>query len=124
MSSDIKYWVQECERSKIAKDSGHVPHSFMGQLLASRPNEIVAIDFTLLEPSRNGFKNALVMTDVFSKFTVAVPTRDQRASTVVQVLVHEWFYKFGVPGCLHLDQGRKFESSWIHLLCSLYKIPY
>ena len=33
------------------------------------------IDFTLLEPSRNGVENVLIMTDVFSKFTVAVPTR-------------------------------------------------
>ncbi|KAI3366993.1 hypothetical protein L3Q82_009626 [Scortum barcoo] len=86
MSSDIKSWVQQCERCQVAKDSGRVPHSFMGHLLASRPNEILAIDFTLLEPSRSGFENVLVMTDVFSKFTVAVPTRDQRASTVAQVL--------------------------------------
>ena len=49
----------------------------MGHLLASRPNEILAIDFTLLEPSHNGLENVLVMTDVFSKYTLAVPTRDQ-----------------------------------------------
>lgn len=69
----------------------------MGHLLASRPNKILAIDFTLLEPSRNGYENVVVMTDVFSKITVAVPTRDQRASTVAQVLISEWFYKFGMP---------------------------
>ncbi|KAI3352779.1 hypothetical protein L3Q82_019358 [Scortum barcoo] len=122
MSSDIKSWVQQCERCQVAKDSGRVPHSFMGHLLASRPNEILAIDFTLLEPSRSGFENVLVMTDVFSKFTVAVPTRDQRASTVAQVLVSEWFYKFGVPSRLHSDQGRSFESSLIGQLCSLYGV--
>lgn len=122
MASDIKNWVQQCERCQIAKDSGRVPHSYMGHLLASRPNEIVAIDFTLLEPSRNGLENVLVLTDVFSKFTVAVPTRDQRASTVAQVVVSEWFYKFGVPSRLHSDQGRSFESSLIHQLCALYSV--
>ena len=86
MSADIKEWVQTCERCQVAKDSGSVPHSFMGHVLASRPNEIVTIDFTLLEPSQNGLENVLVMTDVFSKYTVAVPTRDQRAVTVAQVL--------------------------------------
>ncbi|TWW67321.1 Retrovirus-related Pol polyprotein from transposon opus, partial [Takifugu flavidus] len=84
-----------CERCQVAKDSGQVHRSYMGHLLASRPNEILAVDFTLLEPSRNGFENVLVMTDVFSKFTVAVPTRDQRAVTVAQVLVTEWFYSMG-----------------------------
>lgn len=73
----------------------------MGHLLASRPNEILAIDFTVLEPSRTGIENVLVMTDVFTKYSMAVPTRDQRAETVVGVLVVEWFYKFGVPGQIH-----------------------
>ena len=122
MSSDIKSWVQKCERCQVAKDSGQVPHSYMGHLLASRPNEILALDFTLLEPSRSGLENVLVLTDVFSKFTVAVPTRDQRASTVAQILVSEWFYKFGVPSRIHSDQGRSFESSLIHQLCSLYGV--
>ncbi|KAL4004410.1 P2Y purinoceptor 4 [Sarotherodon galilaeus] len=92
MSSDIKQWVQRCERCQVAKDSELGSHSYMGHLLASRPNEILAIDFTVLEPSRSGVENVLVMTDVFSKYTVAVPTRDQRASTVAQALLTEWFF--------------------------------
>ncbi|KAL1259055.1 hypothetical protein QQF64_009632 [Cirrhinus molitorella] len=83
-----------------------VAQSFMGHLLASRPDEILAIDFTVLEPSSSGVENVLVMTDVFSKYTLAVPTQDQRAETVAQALVNEWFYKFGIPGHLHSDQGR------------------
>ena len=122
MSRDVKQWVLGCERCQVAKAAGSGFQSFMGHLLASRPNEILAMDFTLLEPSRNGYENVLVVTDVFSKFTVAVPTRDQRASTVAQVLVTEWFYKFGVPGRLHSDQGRSFESSLIHQLCLLYGV--
>lgn len=96
--------------------------SFMGHLLASCPNEILAMDFTLLEPSQNGLENVLIMTDVFSKYTLAVPTRDQRASTVARVLVSEWFYKFGVPARIHSDQGQNFESSLIRQLCVLYGI--
>ena len=122
MSSDIKRWVQECERCQVAKDSGSTPHSFMGHLLASRPNEIVAVDFTLLEPSQSGIENVLVMTDVFSKFSIAVPTRDQQASTVAQVLLNEWFYRYGVPSRIHSDQGRCFESRLIQQLCCLYGV--
>lgn len=91
----------------------------MGHLLASRPKEVLALGFTLLEPSWNLFENVLILTDVFSKFTVAVPTRDQRASTVAG-LVSERFYKFSVSSRLHSqDQGRSFESSLIHQLCAL-----
>ncbi|KAL7831377.1 hypothetical protein SRHO_G00308800 [Serrasalmus rhombeus] len=107
MSADVARWCLECERCQIAKDTQPRARTFMGHLLASCPQEVLAIDFTLLEPSRLGFENVLVMTDVFSKYTLAIPTRDQRAVTVAQVLVHEWFYKFGVPARIHSDQGRK-----------------
>ena len=49
----------------------------MGHLLASRPNEILAMDFTVLDPTHSRLENVLVMTDVFSKYTLAVATRDQ-----------------------------------------------
>src|SRR4029434_9196775 len=62
--ADVKQWCRECDRCQVAKDSGTVPHSFMGHLLASRPNEIVAIDCTQLEPAQNGVEHLLDMTDV------------------------------------------------------------
>ncbi len=105
MTAEVARWCQACERCQVAKMSQPAARSFMGHLLASRPNEILAIDFTVLEPSRNGVEDVLVMTDVFSKYTWAVPTRDQRATTVAQVLVAEWFSRFGVPARIHSDQG-------------------
>lgn len=122
MTSDVRHWCQACERCQVAKDSGPPARSFMGHLLASEPNELLAMDYTMLEPTCNGLESVLVLTDVFSKYTLAVPTRDQRASTVAQVLVTEWFSKFGVPARIHSDQGRNFESALIRQLCGLYGI--
>uniref|UniRef100_A0A3B5PZG8 Gypsy retrotransposon integrase-like protein 1 n=1 Tax=Xiphophorus maculatus TaxID=8083 RepID=A0A3B5PZG8_XIPMA len=122
MSQEVADWCKICERCQVAKDSQPPARGFLGHLLASKPNEILAMDFTLLEPTPSGLENVLVMTDVFSKYTLAVPTRDQRASTVAQVLVTEWFAKFGVPARIHSDQGRSFESNLIQQLCSLYGI--
>lgn len=122
MSSDVTHWCQTCERCQVAKTTQPTVPSFMGHLLASRPNEILAMDYTVLEPTRNRIENVLVLTDVFTKYTLTVPTRDQRASTVAQVLVTEWFCKFDVPARIHSDQGRNFESSLIRQLCHLYGI--
>lgn len=63
-----------------------------------------------------------MLTDVFSKYTLAIPTCDQCASTVAQMLVTEWFSKFGVPAHIHSDQGCNFESVLIQQLCGLYDI--
>ncbi len=122
LAADVAQWCQECDRCQASKDNQLHPSSFMGHLLSFRPNEILAIDFTVLEPTRSGLENVLVMTDVFTKYTWAVPTRDQRAETVAQVLVVEWFYRFGVPSRVHSDQGRNFESSLVQQLCALYGV--
>lgn len=106
----------------MVKDVHPKVYGVMEHLLDSRPNEILANDYTTLEPAQNGVENVLVLTDVFSKYTMAVPTRDQHAATVARVLVSEWFYKFGVPARLHSDQGRNFRSSLIQQLCNLYGI--
>lgn len=121
MAAEVAQQCQACKRCQVAKKSQLTTRAFMGHLLASRPSKILAIDFTVLEPSQNGMED-LVMNGVFSKYTLAVPTRDQRATTVGRVLVVEWFSKFGVPAQIHLDQGRNFESSLIQQLCALYGI--
>ena len=122
MHQDIKMWCQGCEHCTLAQATHPQVRTFMGHLLASQPNQILAIDFTLLEPARDGREQVLIMTDIFSKYTRAIPTRDQRASTVARVLVQEWFYKFGVPARIHLDQSQNFESALIEQLCGLYNI--
>jgi transposase InsO family protein len=83
---------------------------------------VLAIDFTKLEPSTDGREDVLILTDVFSKFTVAVPCRNQEAATVVKALVSEWFVRYGVPERIHSDQGRNFESALVRELCNMYGI--
>ena len=94
---------------------GPIPNvrPIIGKLMAEFPLDFLAIDFTLLEKSSDGHENVLVMTDVCSKFSQAVPCRDQKASTVAKVLVKEWFQKYGVPRRIHSDQGRNFESQLV-----------
>lgn len=65
MSTDVVWHLWQ--RCQVAKDVHPKAVSFMGHLLASRPNEILAIDYTTLEPAQNGAENVLVLTDVFSK---------------------------------------------------------
>ena len=122
MRSRIERWCKDCRRCQVAKAVRPTIKTSMGHLTASRPLEVVAMDFTTIEKSSDGYENLLIVTDVFTKFTQAYPTRDQRAPTVVKILAEKWFYTYGVPSQLHSDQGRNFESELVKQLCKLYGI--
>lgn len=122
MYADINQYIKACQRCTVAKAPQPKIRPPMGSLLASKPLEVVAVDFTVLERSSDGFENVLVITDVFTKFTIAVPTKDQTAVTTAKVLVKEWFLKYGIPLRIHSDQGRNFESHLVQELCSMYNI--
>ena len=120
MSKDVEVYCKQCRRCVVSK--AKKVNSTMDTLLAKRPLEVLAIDFTLLEPSSSGIENALVLTDVFTWYTQVISTKDQNASTVAKVLVRDWFGRFGVPQRIHSDQGRNFESTLVKELYAIYGI--
>lgn len=119
---DVEWWCQECERCVMAKAVQPKVRTFMGHLLAFKPLVVVAIDFTVLERTSDCQENVMVVTDVFSKFTKAYPTPDQKASTVAHVLSEGWFYVYGILQRLHSDQGSNFEGELLKGLCQVYNI--
>ena len=122
MFRDTEQYCKSCKRCIVSKEPKPKLRSKMCHLTASKPNEILAIDFTVLEKSSSGFENTLVVTDIFSKYTIAVPTRDRTANTVAKVLIKEWFNKLGIPQQIHSDRGKCFDSKIVHHLCKYYDI--
>ena len=122
MCRNIDQWCQDCGRCLAAKAVQPKVRTHLGNLMASRPLELLAIDLTLLDRASDGTENLLVATDVFSKFAQAYPTPDQKASTVMKVLTERWFYIYGVPKRIHTDQGRNFEGELLQHLCQLYGV--
>ena len=67
-------------------------------------------------------KNVLVITDHFTRYSMAFVTKDQKAKTVAWIL-YEWFISvFGAPAKLLSDRGANFTSALVEELCSAFRI--
>ena len=122
MEDCVRAWCRQCERCAVGKRPTRQTKPPMGTLRATAPLEVVAMDFTVLEPSSNNYENVLVLTDAFTKFAWAIPTRDQKAETVAKMLVKHLITPFGAPLRLHSDNGKCFEAQVVAELCKLYGI--
>lgn len=83
------------------------------------PLELVCIDFLSLEPDSGDIRNVLVITDHFTKYAMAFPTKDQTAKTVATIMWENLICNFGFPKRVHSDQGANFESEIVAELCKL-----
>lgn len=90
MGVDIADYVKTCGRCVVRKT---LPRraAELNQLTSSGPLELVCIDFLSMEPDSCGVMNVLVVTDHFTRYAQAYPTRDQKASMVAKVLVERFF---------------------------------
>ena len=63
---------------------------------------------TLARKSRARY--ILVMSDLFTKYSVTVALQDMTAATLANVIIDDWIMKFVAPDVIHTDQGSNFNS--------------
>ena len=95
------------------------------------PMDLLHLDFTKIKVSGDCKKelkrkpeivNVLVVTDHFTHHTMAFVTEDMTAHTMAHVLYHHYFYIFGTPLCLMMDNNLAFTSGVVQELCNLFGV--
>lgn len=66
--------------------------------------------------------NVLVITDHFTRHSMAFVTKDQKASTVARILYEHYICILGTPVQMHSDRGANFTNTIIAELCFLLGI--
>jgi hypothetical protein len=85
----------------------------------SNPLELVCMDFLTLETSKGGYHHILIITDQFTQFAQAIPTKNQTARTTAEALYHDFLTKCGFPTRIHRDEGANFDGKIIKELCNI-----
>ena len=117
MMSDVESYIANCPRCiHRKKPPSRAP---LIPIETSYPLEIVSMDHLSLEPSKGGFPYILVITDLYTRYSVAVPVRNLSALTTARAFFEHFIVHYGIPSRIHSDQGGAFESRLIKELCDL-----
>ncbi|MCG8034498.1 MAG: DDE-type integrase/transposase/recombinase, partial [Candidatus Thiodiazotropha taylori] len=116
MDGDIERKVRQCDRC-IRRKTRPVPAAELVNITSNAPLDIVCIDYLSLETSKGGYENVLVITDHFTRYAQAYPTRNQTAQTTARILFDNFIVHYGFPCKLHSDKAQNFESKVIRHLC-------
>ena len=123
MAKDCRAIVRGCPRCQAFK--GEVPRAPLCPIQAYAPLELVHLDYTSIESTMElnkppVVKNVLVMTNHFTRYALAVVTKDQMAKTVAKVFYEHFIAIFGAPARLLSDRGANFMSALVEELCSAF----
>ena len=118
MSSSVDDWVTDCNRCLRRKSSTN-ERAPLVNVNTTYPLELVCFDYLTIEPSKGGISNILIITDHFTKYAVAIPTKNQTAKTTAEAFYNNFILNYGIPTRLHSDQGANFESEIIKELCTI-----
>ncbi|KAA8491012.1 Transposon Ty3-I Gag-Pol polyprotein [Porphyridium purpureum] len=107
-------WAQTKPLRRVVPDalvSSSYQQVPIGRRRPTRRFELVAADLLNISPkTARGFDKVLVVADLFSRFTVAVPVAEETARSVADGLLSAWVAPFGPPEALLSDNGSAFRS--------------
>ena len=117
MYADVVSYINSCPRCLRRKSQQD--KAPLVNIETSQPLELIHLDYLKIEPSKGNIENVLVITDHFTRYAQAFPSKTQTALTTAKLLWNNFILHYGFPEKIISDQGRNFESELIGHLCQL-----
>ncbi|KAL0220028.1 hypothetical protein P9112_005681 [Eukaryota sp. TZLM1-RC] len=126
MRNDLQTHVSSCIPCQKTAPVPKTSISSTGSLNSvRRPFESLHCDsIGPLSADTYGYKYVVHFVDAFSKFSILVPTKDLKATTIVNALISSVYSVFGAPRSIHSDNGPEFANKIFSLLCQFLNIEH
>jgi len=122
LHADLRRYLKAClvcQKNKSTRPTHNGVPQVMTQ--AQRPWHTLSIDLVTANEEtldNGGYKYILTAIDIFTRYVIAIPLKDKKATTVAKALFRDIFAKHGRPIRIHSDRGKEFINRG---LLSLYK---
>ncbi|UYV70935.1 K02A2.6-like [Cordylochernes scorpioides] len=117
MRTQVRKYIRRCESCQLS-NQGVTKAASAPHFRPEKPFEHLALDFIgPLEATPRGYSSILTIVDLFTKFPILIPTKDQCANTVVRALLERIITTFGVPKTILSDRGSAFMSCVYKRVC-------
>ena len=123
MEECIKLWVGACYKCAATKAPTRYAKAPLQHILFHTFNDGIVIDH--IEPEKVGMttrrnKFILSITDCWSNFMVAVPTRTQNAEESISLIRRMWVERFGMPHEVMADNHPSFKSKFFKTVLAAF----
>ena len=118
MRNQIRVYTRACAVCQRKRSKNINTRSSMVGHLPGYKGERVNMDVCgpfVVTPLKN--KYLLVICDSFTKYVVAAPVTDTRATTLADAFLQNWCNVFGYPTEIHTDRGTYFTSELWRDMC-------
>lgn len=124
MTEDIKKFILQCPICQQIKPRKLIKAPMQITSVAEHPFDHINIDFQgPIKPlSPEGHAYILVATDDLTKYSIAVPTTNNKAITAAERYLMHIILRFGFPSSVTSDNGGEFTAELFRELNKLLKI--
>ena len=117
MHTDMVSYINSCPRCLRRKSQPD--QAPLLNIEINQPLELIHLDNLKIEPSKGNVEDVLIITDHFTRYALAFPSKSQTTLDTAKLLWNNFILHYGFPSKIITNQDRYFESELTENLCQV-----
>ena len=127
MGECFKLWIAACCKCAASKPPQAYNKAPLKHILFHSFNSAICFDHIVPEKvgaTPRGYKYILTITDCWSNYVVAIPTKTQTAKESVSLIRRFWIDRFGQPRFMMADNHPGFRAKYFETIAQALDCKY